>query len=78
MGPEDPLVQAYGRLMRDNGLDLAGIEFVTDAQGRRFTYDINGTTNYNSAVEAQAGLLGFDRVAALLERLLREGERDAA
>jgi len=67
---DDPLVVAYRRLMRRNGIDVAGIEFVTDVEGRRWTYDINGTTNYNAGVEAAHGLHGMGAVAALVERSL--------
>ena len=35
------------------GLDLAGIEFVEDADGNRYTYDINGTTNYSGVFAEQ-------------------------
>lgn len=69
---DDPLVQRYLALLRDNGLRLAGIEFVTDAEGRRYTYDINGTTNFNGAVEEQAGVYGMRALAALAERLLHQ------
>ncbi|MCB9677934.1 MAG: alpha-L-glutamate ligase [Alphaproteobacteria bacterium] len=74
---DDPLVRSYVRLMRDEQLDLAGIEFVEDAEGQRYTYDINGTTNYNGTVEAEHGLSGMDALAALVERELR-GSREAA
>lgn len=67
---DDPLVRAYVRLMRDNGLDLAGIEFVEDAEGVRWTYDINGTTNYNSGVEALHGHHGMGALADLVKREL--------
>lgn len=67
---EDPLVRAYIGLMAAEGLDLAGIEFVEDHEGNRYTYDINGTTNYNGTVEAEHGLSGMDALAALVEREL--------
>ncbi len=67
---DDPLVDAYVSMMRENGLDVAGIEFVEDADGNRYTYDINGTTNYNGDVEAKHGLSGMSAIAALAEREL--------
>lgn len=67
---DDPLVQQYIQLMANEGLDIAGIEFVEDAQGRRWTYDINGTTNFNGAVEARHGVYGMKAIAALAERRL--------
>ena len=69
---EDPLVQAYITLMEAFGLDLAGIEFVTDAEGVRYTYDINGTTNYNGSVEEQAGVRGFQVLADFLAEELAQ------
>jgi hypothetical protein len=74
----DPLVAAYQRLMRDNGIDVAGIEFVEDADGVRYTYDINGTTNFNSDVEAKHGLHGMGAIAALVERELAKAARSLA
>lgn len=62
---EDPLVQACLAFCRDNRIDAAGIEFVEDAGGVRYTYDVNMNTNYNSDVEAAAGVSGMDAWAAL-------------
>ena len=74
----DPLVRAYIELMREHALDLAGIEFVEDADGNRYTYDINGTSNYNGTVEAEHGLHGMGAVADLVARELGFGERRPA
>ena len=63
LAADDPLVEAYIRLCAAEGIELAGIEFVTDKQGVRYTYDINGTTNYNSAVERAAGIDGMRELA---------------
>jgi glutathione synthase/RimK-type ligase-like ATP-grasp enzyme len=68
--PDDPLVHRYVELMAAMRIDVAGIEFVTGKDGRRYTYDINGTTNYNADVEAAAGVSGMDHIAALAERLV--------
>lgn len=67
---DDPLVSRYLALMARHRIDLAGIEFVEDAEGRRYTYDINGTTNYNADVEAAHGLHGMGAVADLVVREL--------
>ena len=48
---DDPLVQKYIRLCNEEGIEIAGIEFVEDARGNRYTYDIDGTTNYNQTPE---------------------------
>ncbi len=67
---DDPLIQSYLRFMAANGLRVAGIEFVEDAAGQRWTYDVNGTTNFNGDVEAAHGLDGMGAIAALCARLL--------
>ncbi len=59
----DPLVQRYLALMAGEGLDVAGIEFVEDADGNRYTYDINGTTNYSGVLGRQIGVDGMAEVA---------------
>lgn len=64
----DPLVKQYESLCRAEGLDLAGIEFIEDAQGRRFTYDINANTNYNAALGRQLGIDGMRAAAKLVRR----------
>ena len=64
---DDPLVQAYIEFCRKHEIDVAGIEFVEDAHGNRFTYDINCTSNYNATVEAEIGVYGMDAIAALFK-----------
>ena len=49
-------------------IDVAGIEFVEDRNGVRYTYDINGTTNYNQEVEERHGLDGMAAIARLAAR----------
>jgi len=61
----DPLVQAYLAYTRRHGLDVAGIEFVEDRLGRRYTYDVNANSNYNATVESEHGLDGMGAIAAL-------------
>lgn len=67
---DDPLVERYRALCNAEGIEVAGIEFVEDAEGRRYTYDINGTTNYNSAVGREVGVDGMREVARYLGGLL--------
>ena len=67
---DDPLVKQYIAMMKDNGLRVAGIEFVEDADGVRYTYDINGTTNFNGDVEQAHGLSGMGAIAAMIQREL--------
>lgn len=67
---DDPLVKRLIALCRAHRVDVAGIEFVEDAHGNRYVYDINGTTNFNSAVEAAHGFHGMGAIADLCVREL--------
>jgi hypothetical protein len=69
MTADDPLVRQYLALCDAEGLDIAGIELVEDEAGRRYTYDINGTTNYNSEVGRAAGIDGMREIARFLGRV---------
>ena len=71
----DPLVRSYIAMMRAENLEVAGIEFVTDEQGRRYTYDINGTTNYNSVLGREVGVDGMREMARYLGSVIRSGQR---
>lgn len=77
---EPPDRVAYEALLREHGVEIAGIEYVVDKAGDAYTYDINVNTNYNQAAEERAGLEGTGRagmnaVAAFLEaELARTGE----
>jgi hypothetical protein len=44
-----------------NGIEIAGVEFITDAAGRDLIYDVNTNTNYNSEAEARDGRAGTGR-----------------
>ncbi|MCY3599235.1 MAG: hypothetical protein OXN85_04590, partial [Gemmatimonadetes bacterium] len=63
-----PLVQRYIRLCNEERIEIAGIEFVRDAWGHRYTYDINGTTNYNQTLGARIGVDGMGEVARYVRR----------
>ena len=68
----DPVLESYGRFLSLNGIEIAGIEFIRDAEGRLFTYDVNTNTNYNAQAEAEAGvsLTGMAAVAEFLGEAL--------
>ncbi len=63
---DHPIVERYRRFIAANGIRVAGIEFIIDAAGELYTYDVNTNTNYNSAAEAEAGIYGMRAVAAYL------------
>ena len=48
---------------------MAGIEFVEDARGNRYTYDINGTTNYNQTLGAMIGVDAMRELARYVRRV---------
>ncbi|HSC23332.1 MAG TPA: alpha-L-glutamate ligase [Casimicrobiaceae bacterium] len=76
-----PLVERYRRFLAANGIGVAGIEFIVDANGEPYTYDVNTNTNYNPEAEAKAGVSGMRAIAAYLGRELRAldaTERQAA
>ena len=69
-GFADPVLARYRAMIAAEGIEVAGIEFIRDARGRVFTYDVNTNTNYNSAAEARAGVSGMGRLAEFLGREL--------
>ncbi len=46
------------RFLSGNGIDVAGVEFISDASGQVRVYDVNTNTNYNSDAEIRAGVAG--------------------
>ena len=65
---DDPILGKYERFLAENGIEIAGIEFIRDASGEIFTYDVNTNTNYNPQAEAEAGVpvTGMQAVAGFL------------
>jgi hypothetical protein len=71
-GFDHSIIQRYQRFIADNGIEIAGIEFIVDQAGEIYTYDVNTNTNYNSDAEAAAGLYGMRAIARYLGQLLYE------
>jgi len=69
---DDPLVRKYIKMCQAEGIDVAGIEFIEDQNGNRLTYDINGTTNYNSVLGEQIGIDGMRELARLVKQEVLE------
>jgi hypothetical protein len=67
---DHPIIDSYKRFMRHHRIEVAAIEFITDADGRTCTYDLNINTNYNSDAERAAGKSGMRAIAAFLGREL--------
>lgn len=66
-----PIVERYKRFIAEHGVGIAGIEFIEDAAGEIYTYDVNTNTNYNSAAESEAGQYGMRAIARYLGSELR-------
>ncbi|KEO84878.1 ATP-grasp domain-containing protein [Tumebacillus flagellatus] len=65
-GFDDPILEKYAAVLKANRVQVAGIEFIRNAEGEIYTYDINTNTNYNSDAEAAAGKYGMLEVAKFL------------
>lgn len=68
-GFDDPIIAKYERFLEENGIEVAGIEFIQNAEGDLFTYDVNTNTNYNADAEAAVGTFGMLELAKHLENL---------
>ncbi|MEX2618295.1 MAG: alpha-L-glutamate ligase [Alphaproteobacteria bacterium] len=53
-----PNHKKFTAFMAANGIEVAGIEMILDAEGVAWTYDVNTNTNYNSDAEIAAGIAG--------------------
>jgi hypothetical protein len=58
---DHPLVAKWQAFLAANDIGVAGVEFITDENGRAFTYDVNTNTNYNPDAEAKDGRAGSSR-----------------
>jgi hypothetical protein len=74
-GFDHPIIGRYRDFARQQGIEIAGFEFVETADGRLVTYDVNTTTNYSAAIEAAAPRAALPAVAAFFGRLLAEASR---
>jgi hypothetical protein len=62
----DPIIQKYEQFLQANQIQISGIEFVRNEEGKIFTYDVNTNTNYNSDAEAVAKIYGMREIAKFL------------
>ena len=72
-----PLLGPYTRFLHDNGIHIAGIEFIVDRDGVAYTYDVNTNTNYNSEAELATPHSGMRAIASYLARELAQLDREA-
>lgn len=73
-GFDHPILGDYKKFIAANGIEVAGIEFITDTKGQLYTYDVNTNTNYNVVAEAQAQKFGMRAIAKFLGRELHKLE----
>ena len=73
-----PIVERYRRFLADNGIGIAGIEFIRDGSGEIYTYDVNTNTNYNADAERAARVSGMRAIAAYLGSELARLEQHEA
>lgn len=71
-GFEDEIINKYKEVLAKNNVQVAGIEFIRNAEGTIFTYDINTNTNYNSDAEEKAGKFGMLELASFLKKTFEE------
>ena len=69
---EPALQSRFEHFLEANNIAIAGIEFVTDAAGNSYTYDVNTNTNYNPDAEQAAGR---NAPAAVAQFLVAERDR---
>lgn len=68
----DEIISKYESMLTANNVKVAGIEFIRDANGEIYTYDINTNTNYNGDAEAAAGKYGMLEIAKVLKAELEK------
>ena len=69
---KNPEIKKYEDLLKSNGIEIAGIEYIKGKDGMHYTYDINTNTNYNSIAERKSNLKGMDSIATFLYNELRK------
>lgn len=70
----NPDIPKYEEFLAANGMEIAAMEYVKDAEGNRYVYDVNTNTNYNRAAEKRAGdqRQGMRAIARFLDKELQK------
>jgi len=68
----NPILDQYQKVIKNNNIEIAGIEFVEDINEKLYTYDINTNTNYNSVAESLSDLKGMKAIANFLMKELKK------
>jgi hypothetical protein len=69
---KNPELTKYVNFLKQNEIEIAGIEYMTDTHGAHYTYDVNTNTNYNSVAEKKAGVFGMKQIALFLKDELQK------
>jgi len=64
------LINKYEKFIYENGIEIAGIEYIIDQKGEVYTYDVNTNTNYNSVAEKSSKIRGMKSIAEFLKKEL--------
>ena len=64
------LIDKYEKFISENGIEIAGIEYIKDKKGEIYTYDVNTNTNYNSIAEKDSKIKGMESIADFLKKEL--------
>tara|TARA_B100000614_G_scaffold137133_1_gene122098 strand:- start:54 stop:827 length:774 start_codon:yes stop_codon:yes gene_type:complete len=65
-------LKKYENFLKKNNIEIAGIEYITDSSGVRYTYDVNTNTNYNLIAEEKANQNGMLEIAKFLKKELEK------
>tara|TARA_Y100000591_G_scaffold283031_1_gene263782 strand:- start:829 stop:1752 length:924 start_codon:yes stop_codon:yes gene_type:complete len=71
---DNPDIKKYENFLKKNKIEIAGIEYITDRKGERYTYDVNTNTNYNSVAEKKVNKDGMLEIAKFLKTELKNLE----
>ena len=69
---KNPDIKKYEAFLKKNNIEIAGIEYITDNTGVRYTYDVNTNTNYNLVAEEKAKQNGMLEIAKFLKKELEK------
>lgn len=67
-GFDDPLIGKLELFLSQNGIEIAGVEFIRRPDGTAVVYDVNTNTNYNAGAEERAEIEfgGMQKIAGFL------------
>ena len=71
---DNPDIEKYENFLKKNNIEIAGIEYITDKNGNRYTYDVNTNTNYNTVAEKKVNKDGMLEIAKFLKTELKNLE----